>query len=333
MSNNLIKVVVTGGCGFIGSHMVELLLQHNYHVTVIDNLSTGRISNLEKVKKNKNLVIIEEDIRYFKNLNLFNNISYVYHFAGKGDIVPSIDNPTEYFETNANGTLNMLEHAKTSKYFKRFVYAASSSCYGIAQTPTSESHPINNEHPYALSKYAGEIILRNWGKIYDLPFTSIRIFNAYGPRVRTTGVYGAVFGVFFKQKLEGHPLTVVGDGSQTRDFLYVEDVCNAFYMSANSEKSKNQIYNLGYGDPVSINKLVEILNSKKVHIPDRPGEPKSTHADISKISSEIGWSPKITFEEGVNKMLNEIENWKDAPLWTPDKIEKVTENWFKFLKK
>ena len=333
MSNNLIKVVVTGGCGFIGSHMVELLLQNNYHVTVIDNLSTGRISNLEKVKKNKNLIIIEKDIRKFKNLNIFNDISYVYHFAGKGDIVPSIDNPIEYFETNANGTLNMLEHAKTSKNFKRFVYAASSSCYGIAQTPTSETHPINNEHPYALSKYAGEIILRNWGKIYDLPFTSIRIFNAYGPRVRTTGVYGAVFGVFFKQKLEGHPLTVVGDGSQTRDFLYVEDVCNAFYMSANSEKSKNQIYNLGYGDPVSINKLVEILNSKKVYIPDRPGEPKITHADISKISSEIGWSPKITFEEGVNKMLNDIENWKDAPLWTPDKIEKVTENWFKFLKK
>lgn len=333
MSNNLKKVVVTGGCGFIGSHMVELLLHNNYYVTVIDNLSTGRISNLEKVKNNKNLELIEKDIRNLKNFNLFNDISYVYHFAGKGDIVPSIDNPVEYFETNANGTLNMLEHSKTSKNLKRFVYAASSSCYGLAETPTSESHPINNEHPYALSKYAGEIILRNWGKIFDLPFTSIRIFNAYGPRVRTTGVYGAVFGVFFKQKLEGQPLTVVGDGSQTRDFLYVEDVCNAFYMCANSDKSKNQIYNLGYGSPVSINKLVEILNSEKVHIPDRPGEPKSTHADISKISSEIGWSPKVSFEEGVNKMLSEIDNWKDAPLWTPDKIEKVTENWFKFLNK
>ena len=192
----------------------------------------------------------------------------------------------KYFETNANGTLNILELSRNSKCFERFVYAASSSCYGLASTPTSESHAINNEHPYALSKYIGETIVTYWSKIYNLPFTSIRIFNAYGPRVRTTGVYGAVFGVFFKQKLEGHPLTVVGDGNQSRDFLYVEDVCNAFLMSASSKKSINEIYNLGFGNPKTINELVKILDSKKVSLPDRPGEPRVTHADISKISSE-----------------------------------------------
>lgn len=332
MSNNTNKAVVTGGCGFIGSHMVELLINKNFEVIVIDNLSTGRLSNLEKLKGHKKLKIIEANIIDFQDSSLFEDISYVFHFAGKGDIVPSIDNPKEYFETNANGTLNILELSKNSQCFERFVYAASSSCYGLASTPTSETHPINNEHPYALSKYIGETIVAHWSKIYDLPFTSIRIFNAYGPRVRTTGVYGAVFGVFFKQKLESYPLTVVGDGNQSRDFLFVEDVCEAFLMSALSKNSINEIYNLGFGNPKTINELVKILESEKISLPDRPGEPRITHADISKISSDLGWKPKISFEQGVNRMLNEIENWQDAPLWTPDKIENATKNWFKFLK-
>ena len=324
--------VVTGGAGFIGSHMVDLLLSKGFKVKVIDNLSGGRKSNILKNIKNKNFYFNKIDIcKINLNHKFFKSAKYVFHFAGIGDIVPSIEKPIDYIETNVNGTARVLEASRRAKV-KKFIYAASSSCYGLAKTPTKETHEIKPLYPYALSKYAGEIILRNWGKIYDLPFTSIRIFNAYGPRVRTTGVYGAVFGVFFKQKLEGYPLTVVGDGNQSRDFLFVEDVCEAFLMSALSKNSINEIYNLGFGKPKTINELVKILDAEKISLPDRPGEPRITHADISKISSDLGWKPKISFEQGVNRMLSEIENWQDAPLWTPDKIEDVTKNWFKFLK-
>src|SRR5262249_24063021 len=154
---------------------------------------------------------------------LFREVDYVFHFAGIGDIVPSIERPMEYMSANVQGTVHMLECARHA-CVKKFVYAASSSCYGLATTPTSEVHPIAPLYPYALSKYQGEQAALHWHRVYRLPTNSIRIFNAYGTRSRTSGAYGAVFGVFLKQKLEGKPFTVVGDGDQTRDFLYVSDV-------------------------------------------------------------------------------------------------------------
>ena len=171
---------------------------------------------------------------------IFNNVSYVFHLAGKGDIVPSIENPLNYMTTNVIGTTKVLENCRNQK-IKKFVYAASSSCYGLASTPTNESHKISPEYPYALSKLMGEQACFHWSKVYKIPTISIRIFNAYGPRVKTTGVYGAVFGVFFKQKLENKPLTLVGNGLQRRDFLNVKDVANAFYMSAISKKKMKYI--------------------------------------------------------------------------------------------
>jgi len=322
--------VVTGGAGFIGSHMVDLLLSRGYKVRVIDNLSGGREANLEHHKSNASLEFYNQDIRGLKrNSLIFTNARYVFHFAGIGDIVPSIVKPIDYMSTNIQGTVHVLECARFSG-IEKFVYAASSSCYGLAKTPTREDHPIIPQYPYALSKYQGEQAVLHWHKIYGLPVNSIRIFNAYGPRVRTTGAYGAVFGVFFKQKLEGKPFTVVGDGTQTRDFLFVTDVATAFLAAAET-KRVGEIYNLGAGNPQSINRLVELLGGDVVYVPKRPGEPDCTWADITKIKTQLSWAPKVDFEEGVSRMVAEIENWRDAPLWDIESITEATKAWFKYL--
>ncbi len=322
--------IVTGGAGFIGSHMVDLLILKKFKVFVIDDLSGGHLKNLYKHKKNKNLKFIKKDINKINSKDLrISNVDYIYHFAGKGDIVPSIENPEEYIKTNVLGTLNVLQLARSLKV-KKFLYAASSSCYGLAKVPTKENHKLDPQYPYAISKLIGEQLSFHWHKVYKLPVISIRIFNAYGPRVRTTGAYGAVFGVFLKQKLEGKPFTLVGNGSQKRDFLHVKDVANAFYLSSIS-KYKNKTYNLGAGSPNSIIDLIKILKGKITKIPKRPGEPECTWADISKIKKEIKWRQKVDFKSGIEEMMLNILDWKNAPLWSPKRIKKATKSWFKYL--
>jgi UDP-glucose 4-epimerase len=322
--------VVTGGAGFIGSHMVDLLVQRGFEVRVIDNLAGGRKDNLAHHAANSRVSAEFRDIReYEPDDALFRGARYVFHFAGIGDIVPSIEKPTEYLSTNVQGTVRMLECARTAGTAK-FVYAASSSCYGIAEVPTTEQHPIAPQYPYALSKYLGEQAVVHWHRVYKLPVNSIRIFNAYGTRSRTTGAYGAVFGVFLRQKLAGRPYTVVGDGSQRRDFIYVTDVAEAFLRAAETELA-GRIYNVGAGNPQSVNRLVELLGGQVVHIDKRPGEPDCTWAEISRIKEELGWSPRVSFEEGVSRIVADIEYWRDAPLWDASSISKATESWFKYL--
>jgi len=161
---------------------------------------------------------------------------------------------------------------------------------------------------------------------------SLRLFNVYGPRSRTSGAYGAVFGVFLAQKLAGVPFTVVGDGNQKRDFVYVSDVAEAFVKAASSDV-KNEVFNVGSGKPRTINRLVSLLEGEKVHISKRPGEPDCTWANIAKIKDMLGWQPKVSFEEGAKKMLENIDYWRNAPVWTPEKIIEVTKDWFKYLAK
>jgi len=331
MINKKKLAVVTGGAGFIGSHMVDLLIKKNFKVNVFDNLSGGREENIKKHFNNKDFNFEKKNICDLKpNHKFFSSCDYIFHFAGIGDIVPSIENPIEYFNTNIMGTAKVLEAAKKASV-KKFVYAASSSCYGMAKTPTSEKHNINPLYPYAMSKYLGEKLCFHWHKLYRLPVNSIRIFNAYGPRVKTTGVYGAVFGVFFKQKLENQPFTIVGDGKQKRDFTFVTDVVDAFFK-ASQTKISGEAFNLGTGEPKSVNYLTKILVGKKIYIPKRPGEPNITCADPKKIKKLLKWKPKVKFEIGVKIMLQEIFKWKNAPLWTPTSIKKATKLWFDHMK-
>ena len=326
------KAVVTGGAGFIGSHMVDLLIKKGFVVKVIDNFSGGHEKNIAHNFKNKNFEFEKIDICNLpSNHSFFSSCDYVFHFAGIGDIIPSINDPIPYIKTNVIGTSKVLEASRKAK-IKKFLYAASSSCYGIAETPTKETHKIKPLYPYALSKYLGENLCFHWHQLYNLPVNSIRIFNAYGPRVRTTGAYGAVFGVFLKQKLEKKPFTITGNGNQKRDFIYVSDVVSAFLKAAET-KVEGEVFNLGNDRPQSINYLIDILEGEKVFVPKRPGEPDITHANIDKIKKLLNWEPKISFQEGVKKMMTNIENWKDAPLWTVDKIEIATKDWFKYLKK
>ncbi len=325
--------VVTGAAGFIGSHMVDALLAGGYEVRALDDLSSGRMENLKHHANNPKLTFETLDVRALpEKSRLFQGASFVFHFAGIGDIVPSVDQPVEYLSVNIMGTVKTLEAARYAR-IKKFIYAASSSCYGAtADVPTNEDAKIQPEYPYALSKYLGEQSVRHWNKVYNLLTVSIRIFNAYGPRSRTTGAYGAVFKVFLAQKLAGKPYTIVGDGTQMRDFVFVTDVARAFLSAAESDKAY-EIYNLGAGKPQSVNRLVELLGGEKVHIPKRPGEPDCTWADISKIQKELQWRPQVSFEAGVAMMLKNIDHWRDAPVWEPHSIEKVTENWFKMLTK
>jgi UDP-glucose 4-epimerase len=297
---------------------------------VIDSLVGGREENLSTHRGNSDVILEQRDIRsYAPSDALFKNAKYVIHFAGIGDIVPSIKQPLDYMSANVQGTVHMLECARHAGV-KKFVYAASSSCYGLAQTPTRDDHPIDTKYPYALSKYQGEQAAFHWCQVYKLPVNAIRIFNAYGTRSRTSGAYGAVFGVFLKQKLANKSFTVVGDGSQTRDFLYVTDVARAFLAAAETERV-GRIYNLGAGKPQSVNRLVELLGGEKTYIPKRPGEPDCTWADVSSISSELGWKPEVSFEQGVANIVANIDYWRNAPLWDPDSIANATKTWFEFM--
>ena len=326
------KIVITGGAGFIGSHLVEYYAKQKKHkIVVLDNFSTGRRANLNHIKQK--IKIIRCDIskngnwnRYFKKADL------VFHLAALADIVPSIQKPGDYFRSNVIATSNVINECRKNK-IKKFIYTASSSCYGIPKKyPTKETEQINPLYPYALTKRLGEEIILHYSKIYNLNVVSLRLFNVYGTRSRTSGTYGAMFGVFLAQKIANKPFTIVGDGSQTRDFTYVSDIIRALTTVA-KKKCKKKVYNVGSGKTVSVNRIVELLKGEKVFIPKRPSEPDTTFADISLIKKEIGWSPKIDIKQGLKKILNDIQYWKNAPVWTPLSIKKETKDWFKYLKK
>lgn len=323
---------MTGGAGFIGSHLVDRLIAAGRPVRVLDSFVVGRRANLEQHRGNPLLGIVEADIADKAAVDTAcAGVERVFHLAARADIVPSIQEPEAYFRANVDGTFAVLEAARRHGV-KRLTYVASSSCYGIPDAyPTPETAPADPRYPYALTKYLGEQLVMHWAQVYGLPANSVRFFNVYGPRARTSGTYGAVFGVFLAQLLAGKPLTIVGDGEQTRDFTFVDDVVGALLAVAGSSKA-GQIYNVGSGRPVSVNELVRELGSPpKVHIPKRPGEPDCTWADITKIKSEIGWAPEVPLSAGVRIMLENIDYWRDAPVWTQSSIEVATKDWFKFL--
>lgn len=328
----MIRILVTGCAGFIGSHLTETLLNQGFKVYGIDNLSNGKLSNISFFNKNTNFIFLEYDINEIDKFEkVLDEVDVIYHLAALADIVPSIQNPESYFNSNVNGTFNLIRNCENKKV-KKIIYAASSSCYGIPDKyPTSENSPILPQYPYALTKRLGEEIIFHFGNLYKIPVVSLRLFNVYGPRARTSGTYGAVFGVFLAQKLAKKPFTIVGDGEQTRDFTFVDDVVNAFIEMMDTN-IKNEIFNVGSGKTYSVNTLINLLGSNKiVKIPKRPGEPDCTFADISKILKKTKWKPKVSFETGVKRLLESIHEFKDAPVWDAKSIENETKDWFKYL--
>ena len=323
------NIIITGGAGFIGSHLVDELIERANEVIVLDNFSTGNPQNIEKV--GNKIKLIKCDISQPGQWqDLYKNVDQVFHLAALADIVPSIENPDNYFQSNVNGTFNVLEACRKHNV-KKIIYSASSSCYGIPDNyPTKENAEIRTLYPYALTKHLGEQLVMHWCQVYELPAISLRFFNVYGSRSRTSGTYGAVFGVFLAQKLAGKPFTVVGDGTQTRDFTFVTDVVEAIIRAAESNVS-GEIINIGSDNSYSVNRLVELLGGEVVHIPKRPGEPDRTWADISKAKKLLNWQPKVSLEEGVRILLDNIDYWREAPVWDEKSIAKATQKRFQHL--
>ncbi len=316
------SVLVTGGAGFIGSHLVERLLADGHRVTVVDNLSTGRRENLPLHNR---LWAVNENAAVYSRVAA----DWVFHLAALADIVPSVERPLDYHRANDECTVNLLEAARQSGV-KRFIYAASSSCYGLATVfPTPEDASIAPQYPYALTKLVGEQYALHWMQVYGLSVVSLRLFNVYGPRQRTAGTYGAVFGVFLAQRANHEPLTIVGDGSQTRDFTYVTDVVDAMVKSAESDFTG--VFNVGSGHPHAVSELADRIGGSRVHIPKRPGEPDCTWADTRKIQQALGWTPRVAFADGVQTMLDSLDDWKLAPVWTPHAIATATAEWHRRL--
>ena len=248
------KSVVTGGAGFIGSNLVDQLVRKGHKIIVLDNFSTGRRSNLSHHKK-KDVKIIKIDISKNKKLDkYFKNVDYVFHLAGLADMMSSIEYPNKYYSSNVVGTFNVILAAKKAN-IRKFVYTASASCYGVpVEFPTSESASIRLMHPYAFTKWQAEELIMQWVKIYNFPAVSLRLFNAYGPRLSTKSAYGSVFTIFLAQKLAEKPLTVIGNGRQTRDFVHVKDLVGAIFKAISSKKN-GKVYNVGSGKEIEINKI------------------------------------------------------------------------------
>lgn len=326
------RCLVTGAAGFIGSHLCERLLEEGHEVWGLDNMSVGRSENIAHLMDNEKFAFFKADLCRSAGIDeFFKGVDWVFHLAARADIVPSIQEPVEYFRSNVTGTLKVLEASRKAG-IKKLIYAASSSCYGIpTEVPTKECAEINCMYPYALTKYMGEELVMHWGKVYGLSVLSLRLFNVYGPRARTSGTYGAVFGVFLSQLYHDKPLTVVGDGTQKRDFTHVRDVARAFVMAARNPCHGTAI-NIGTGQPQSINGLVHLLEAKDIeYIPKRPGEPDITCADTWLAEKLLDFKAFVPFEVGVAELKAKIDAYKDAPLWTSDSIKEATKDWFKYL--
>ena len=320
------KVLVTGGAGFIGSHLVDRLIADGHEVHVIDDFSTGRTENLHRWAI-WSVPIALHAMKMF----LAPRYDWIFHLAGRADLVPSIDDPSSYFETNVMGTVHILEQAR-KRGCSRFIYASSSSLYGATppvHRAVTEWDEVNPAHPYAFSKKLGEDAVLHWGKVYGLPVVSLRLFNVYGPRARTSGAYGAVMGTFLAQRANGAPLTIVGDGTQRRDFVWVEDVADAFVKAAESDHVG--VYNIGTGYASSINRLAALIGGPVVRVPARGGEPSITQADATKAARELGWTASTTLADGVGRLLADLTPFKNAPVWTPDTIAEATKQWHQCL--
>lgn len=293
-----VKVVVVGGAGFIGSHVTDALVERGDEVHVIDNLSGGKRQHV-----NPNAFFYKVDIRNLSEIiPIINGAKYVFHLAALPRVQYSIEHPVETNDVNVNGTLNVLIASKEGGV-KRVIYSASSSAYGDQKVmPLIETMVPNPKSPYGLQKYVGELYCREWSEVYGLETVSLRYFNVYGPRLNPDGAYALAIGKFLKQRKEGKPLTIWGDGTQTRDFTNVRDVVRANLLAVESVKvGKGEVINIGAGRNFSVNQLAKLIGGSVVHEPPRI-EPHDTLADNSLAKKLLGWEPKISLEEGIAEL-------------------------------
>lgn len=310
-----IKGLVTGGAGFIGSHLVDRLLELDYEVIVIDNFSSGKKENLEHQKNNPNLKIFTKDICDEDIVDLFKGVSLVFHLAGIPRVQFSIEFPEKTNKTNIEGTLNVLEAARKSGV-KRFIYSASSSAYGNQEKmPLVETMLPDPLSPYAIQKLTGEYYCKVYSLLFNMETVILRYFNVYGPRQDPSGGYAGLIPRSINLILQGKVPEIYGDGEQTRDFVYVKDVVEANILAAKTQNKKSfgQIFNIGGGNKLSVNKVVKDIIGKRNITPEHKPpviEPRDNLADISKAKEILNWNPKFTFEKGIKETINWFEKNK-----------------------
>ena len=288
--------LVTGGAGFIGSKIVDKLINEGHYVRVIDDLSSGSQYNL-----NPQAEFYKVDISEHPFLDMFQDIDVVFHLAAFPRVEPSIYDPIRAHRINVNGTLNVLK-ACVDYDVKRLVFTSSSAVYGEAKTPTTEDHPTNPMSPYALNKLIGEQYCKLFSDIYNLQTVCLRYSNAYGENQPTEGPYCNVMGIFQQQKMESKPMTIVGDGEQRRDFIHVDDIAEANLQAAFTNKISflGDIFNIGYGENYSVNEIAEWMGGETTNIPPRI-EPKETLLNSDKFKNIFNWKPITNLKEWLEK--------------------------------
>jgi nucleoside-diphosphate-sugar epimerase len=294
------KILVTGGAGFIGSNLVDRLINEGHKVFVIDNLLSGKKENL-----NKKAIFYKADICHLeKILPLFKGIDYVFHLAANPRVIFSVENPIESHKVNVDGNLNVL-YSSYKNRVKRLIFASSSAVYGdIKKLPLKENMDPKPVSPYGLHKLIGEYYCKLFSNLYNLETVCLRYFNVYGPRMDLNGLYALVIGKFLKLKKENKPLIIYGDGKQTRDFIYVDDVVKANILAMKSKKvGKGEVINICSGKNYSINYIAKLIGGEKIYLPARKGEMKHTLGDNSLAKKLLGWKPEISLEEGIEKLL------------------------------
>ena len=297
-----ITALVTGGAGFIGSNLVDALIERGWRVKIIDNLSTGKKENI-----NSRAEFYRLDIRDFKKIKpVFRGVDYVFHLAALPRVQPSIIDPITANDNNVNGTLNILKAAQEAGV-KKVIYSASSSAYGNQKKmPLRENMPAQPLSPYGLQKYVGELYCRLFYEIYGLPTVSLRYFNVYGKRQSLEGAYALVIAIFTRQRLAGKPMTIVGDGKQCRDFTNVADVVSANILAAQGKKTgKGEVINIGRGRNYSVNEIAELIGGPKINLPPRT-ESRATLADNSLAKKLFGWQPKVDLPDWLKKYKKEM---------------------------
>ena len=294
--------IVTGGAGFIGSHIVEELKRLDHMVVVIDN----EYSDNDNFHWRKDTLNVDIDITDYKGLkNAFTGADYVFHLAAEARIGPAIENPVNALNINTIGTCNVLQCAREVGA-KKVLYSSTSSGYGLNEAPNIETQPDDCLNPYSVSKIAGEKLCKMYTDLYGLKTIVFRYFNVFGERAPRKGQYAPVTGIFLRQKAAGEPLTIVGDGEQRRDYIYVKDVANANVMAAISnpdDEAYGQVYNVGSGKNYSVNEIASFISDDTINIPPRIGEARNSLANIEKIQKTFAWKPEMNVEEWIKTQL------------------------------